>query len=140
MLYRQSPSSPSPRTGAAALEFAIVAPLFFLLVMGLFEFGRMMMVQEILTNGVREGARKAVLPGATQSDVNTVIDNYMTSAGISGHTKSCTPDPATATGGSTVTVTVSVPYNSVSWLPVSTVRFLNNKTLTATVVMRKEEY
>ena len=55
------------RFGAAAVEFAIVAPLFFLLVFGMVEFGRMVMIQQVLTNGSREGARKAVLDGATSS-------------------------------------------------------------------------
>ena len=138
----------SGRTVAIELErfltslgtIAIIAPLLFMLVMGLFEFGRMMMVQEILTNGAREGARKAALPGATSSDVTGVVNTYLSATGISGHTTSCAPDPATAAAGANVTVTISVPYTSVSWLPASTVRWLANTSLSARVVMRKEEY
>jgi Flp pilus assembly protein TadG len=33
------------RQGAAVVEFALVAPLFFLLVFGIIEFGRLIMVQ-----------------------------------------------------------------------------------------------
>lgn len=43
--------------GAAAVEFAAVAPIFVLLLFGMLEFGRMVMVQQILTNATREGAR-----------------------------------------------------------------------------------
>ena len=92
----REPSCRARRSGAATVEFAIIAPLLFMLVMGLFEFGRMMMVQEILTNGAREGARKAALPGATSSDVTGVVNTYLSATGISGHTTSCAPDPATA--------------------------------------------
>ena len=53
------------RRGAAAVEFAVVAPIFLLLVFGMIEYGRMVMVQQVLTNASREGARCAVLDGAT---------------------------------------------------------------------------
>ncbi len=51
------------RLGAAAVEFAIVAPLFFMLVFGCIEFGRALMVQQILTNASRVGARDTPMGG-----------------------------------------------------------------------------
>ena len=45
------------RLAAAAVEFAVVAPVFLLLVFGMIEYGRMVMVYQILTNASREGAR-----------------------------------------------------------------------------------
>jgi Flp pilus assembly protein TadG len=41
------------RFGIAATEFAIIAPLFFLLVIGMLEFSRALMVQQVLINGSR---------------------------------------------------------------------------------------
>ena len=38
------------RRGVAAVEFALVAPVFFLVVLGIIEFGRMAMVQQVLAN------------------------------------------------------------------------------------------
>ena len=46
----------SRRRGAAATEFAIVAPVFFLMVIGFIEFGRALMVQQVLVNASRVGA------------------------------------------------------------------------------------
>lgn len=43
--------------GAAAVKFAASAPVFVLLLFGMIEFGRMVMVQQMLTNATREGAR-----------------------------------------------------------------------------------
>jgi Flp pilus assembly protein TadG len=128
------------RRGAAAVEFALVAPLLFMLVLGMMEFGRMLMVQQVLTNGAREGARKAVLPGVTDADVRTAIDSYMSNTGISGHTRLISPSCTTAAAGTPLTITVSLPYSNVSWLPLGTLRWLQGKTLTASVEMRKEEY
>ena len=125
------------RRGAAAVEFAVVSPVLFLLIFGMIEYGRMVMVQQVITNAAREGARKGVLDGTTNSDVTTVVSNYLTSASISGATTTVTPtNPSNATYGGTVTVTVSVPYSKVSWLPHNF--WLGSKTLTATSVMRRE--
>ena len=125
------------RRAAAAVEFAIVAPVFFLLILGMIEYGRMVMVQQVITNASREGARQAVLDGATTAEVTTVVNDYLTSGSISGATVTVTPDPPTnAEFGDPVTVSVSIPFSQVSWLP--SPMYLGGKTLTATTVMRRE--
>ena len=70
------------RCGAAAVEFAIVAPVFFLLVIGMIEVGRAMMVQQVLINASRVGARQAVTAGATSSAVQTAVKDYATSVAV----------------------------------------------------------
>jgi len=55
---RLSPG-PSRRVGAAAVEFAVVLPLIFLLLLGTWEVARLVQVQAILSNAVREAARLA---------------------------------------------------------------------------------
>lgn len=130
------------RRGAAAVEFAVVAPLFFLLIFGMIEFGRIIMVQQIITNASREGARVGVLDpppgGTTRNDVLTKVNNYLSAAKITGASTTITPtEPSTATYGQSVTVTVQVPFNNISWLPHSW--FGNTgKTFQATTVMRRE--
>jgi Flp pilus assembly protein TadG len=148
MWYRPTlkPAVPSPqasdrgpfrRRGAAIAEFAVVVPVLILLFFGLLEFGRMMMVEQILTNAAREGCRKAVLPGTTSDDVTTVVNNYLSNSGISGaNTPTVTPAPDSANAGDAITVTVSINFNNVSWLPVP--QWLGNKTISASVVMAKE--
>jgi len=119
------------------VEFAVVAPLFFLLILGMVEFGRMMMVQQVLTNASREGARIAVLDNTTTADVTNAVDSYLSSGTISGATITIIPDPPSTAGyGQPVTVTVSVPFDQVSWLP--SPMFLGGNTLEATTVMRRE--
>ena len=61
----------------------------------------MMMVQEILVNAAREGARAAVLPGETDAQVTTTVTNYMTAAGISGYTKTLSPTLASTPASGT---------------------------------------
>jgi Flp pilus assembly protein TadG len=52
-------SRPSARPGVAAVEFAVVLPLIFLLLLGTWEVARLVQVQGILSNAAREGARLA---------------------------------------------------------------------------------
>jgi Flp pilus assembly protein TadG len=125
------------RRGAAVVEFAVVAPVFFLLVFGIIEYGRMVMVQQLITNASREGARRAVLDGATTTEVTTVVGNYLASGGIHGATVTVTPNPPADAGyGAPVTVAVGIPFTNVSWLP--TPMFLGNTTLSAQSIMRRE--
>ena len=47
--------------GLSLVEFAIILPLFFVLLFGIIEFGVLMYDKAILTNASREGARAGVL-------------------------------------------------------------------------------
>jgi Flp pilus assembly protein TadG len=51
-------------TGASAVEFALVVPLLILLVFGIIDFGGLFAQQLALNNGVRQGARAAVVAGS----------------------------------------------------------------------------
>ena len=125
------------RRGATVVEFAFVAPVLFLLVFGMIEFGRMVMVQQILTNASREGARMAVLDGTTAAEVTTTVTNYLTATSISGATVTINPpEPSSAGYGEAVTVTVSVGFNQVSW--VASPMFLSGTTMRASTAMRRE--
>jgi len=125
------------RRGTAVVEFAIVAPLFFLLVFGMIEYGRMVMVQQILTNSAREGARVGVLDSGTQATVAAAVNRYLTSARIQNATTTVSPDPPnSAPAGGPVSVTVSVPFDQVSWLP--SPLFLGGQTMSFTATMRRE--
>jgi len=125
------------RRAAAAVEFAIVAPVFLLMVFGMIEYGRMVMVYQVITNASREGARVAVLDGATTSSVTTATTSYLTAAMITGATITVAPNPpANAQYGDPVTVTVSIPFSQVSWLP--SPMYLGSHTLTSATVMRRE--
>ena len=122
------------------VEFAIVAPIFFLLVFGMIEFGRVVMVQQLLTNASREGARLGVLSDSTSTQVKQKVVDYLAGANISITTSDVdvvyASDSSSPGSGESVTVTVSVPFDQVSWLP--SPMFLKDKTLSASSGMRRE--
>ena len=128
------------RRGAAVVEFAIVLPIFFLMVFAMIEFGRLVMVRQVLTNASREGARIGVLDGATTDEVESQVEAYLTNASIPftpGNVVSVSPSPPSSAGyGESVTVTVTVPFDEVSWLP--SPMYLGATDVVSTTVMRRE--
>lgn len=119
-------------------EFAIVAPVFFLMIIGFLEFGRALMVQQVLINASRVGARQASITGATMAEVQAAVEDYAEGVAVPGVAVAISPDPSSAAAGTTITVTASVAFSDVSWM--TSPWFLGNKTLTASSQMRKEGF
>jgi Flp pilus assembly protein TadG len=134
------------RRGAAAVEFALVAPIFFFaILMPMIEFGRAMAVSNHIAATAEVGCRTGVLPGSDNDAINTAVTNSLTAQGIGNanptiviNMNGSVANASTARQGDSVSVTVSVPYSSVSWLPTSLTYFLGNATLSSTQVMRRE--
>src|SRR5262245_5200786 len=112
-----------------------------MVVLGIIEFGRAMMVLEVLSDAARSGCRVATLSGSDNSAVNAAVTSALTSGSVSGATTTIDVNGAqtnvsTASTGDAITVSVSVPADSVSWLPVQ--RYLTGRTLSGSVTMRRE--
>lgn len=137
------------RRGAAMVEFAVVAPLMFLLVLGMLELGRAVMVSNLMINSSREGARKACLTTMTVAEVETWTKQYLEQMGIPSNAVTVTIQNQNASGGAYTTttnlssvsagmgvqVTVSVPFSAVSWLPHNS---YVTRTISGSTIMRKE--
>lgn len=50
-----------PDRGAAAVEFALILPLFFLILAGVVDFGRLFYANILVANAAREGVRMVAL-------------------------------------------------------------------------------
>jgi Flp pilus assembly protein TadG len=128
------------RRGASAVEMAFIAPVFLTLTMGVIESSRLGMVAQMLTTAAREGCRVAVIDGMTQADVQNRIDAVLSGSGISVGTVTPTcPSPYTwnsAPSGTAITVSMSVPFSRVSWLP--TPFFLNGAQVSCSATMSSE--
>jgi len=122
----------------AVTEFAVVAPIFFLMIIGFIEFGRALMVQQVLVNASRVGARQAITTGANSTAVTTAVAEYTAGVAVPGVSTVVMPDPAAASAGDLITVTTSVDFSTVSWMP--SPWFLSGATLTSSSMMRKEGF
>lgn len=128
------------RRGASAVEMAFIAPIFVLMIMALLEASRLGMAAQLLTTAAREGARTAVLPGATQDSVQSRINSVLSGSGISVSdvTPTC-PSGYTwnsAPGGTAITVSLSVPYKDITWL--GTPYFLSAVNVSASATLSSE--
>ena len=140
MFIRHKPKEAVQNKGAAVVEFALVLPLLLMIIFGIIEFGRLFWVKQILTYAAREGGRAAIIPGATNTSVQTAIDNAMSGSGLTAYTIQRTPnDVSTASGGASITIKVSISYNDVTLIP-GFLSALVGQNLIGQVVMRKEGF
>jgi Flp pilus assembly protein TadG len=66
------------RRGAAAVEFAIIAPVFLVLVLGTVELGRAMWIKGSIQFAVEETSRYALVnTSASMSDLQTYAENAL---------------------------------------------------------------
>jgi Flp pilus assembly protein TadG len=105
----------SRRTGATAVEFALAAPLAFMLLCGSIEFGRANMVLNATANAAYQGARRAIVPGATSAQAISAANATLTASSVKSATVTVSPSTISTTT-QTVSVTVSVPLNANSWM------------------------
>lgn len=142
---RKSAHAARQRRGATPVEFAIVAPLVLLFVFGFIEFGRYVMVQQSLTNGAREGCRKAVLA--------TTTSEHVADAAVRGYWQSVIPGssdvdkvrvsitPASLAGvssGTPITIAVEVNSSTVSWLPGNLLGLVGDPVIHARATQNRE--
>ena len=139
----------SRRRGQAVVEFALVLPIFALLLFGAIEFGRAYLRLHLLTNAAREGARTGSIPGNVEADVVAAVEEFLTATGLDLTT--C-PDPTilvtdsggtardgglgSAQQGDRVRVTVTHNFQVLSGAIIP--GFQGTKTLTSTCVFRHE--
>jgi Flp pilus assembly protein TadG len=109
--------------GQALLETAMTLPLVLVVSVGIFEFGRAYQTWQILTNAAREGARTAILPGSTLTNVQDRVRQYLTAGAIQDPSLAAialtngTVPMGSGTSPSSV-VTVTYPYTFAVLQPV----------------------
>jgi Flp pilus assembly protein TadG len=122
------------------VEFAVVLPVILVLLLGLWEVGRMVEVEAILYNAVAVGGRTASIGLNSATQVQTTITNYLSLAGVPTQHATVTisdltnpgTDPTLATALDQIQLSVSIPFSDVRWSATS--MFLPGTTqLSATV-------
>lgn len=65
--------------GQSLVEFALILPVFLILLFGVVEFGLLLYNQHVITNASREGARYGIVvrsPRRTVEEIEAVVDAY----------------------------------------------------------------
>lgn len=122
------------RRGAVLVEFAVVAPVFFVFIITSFEFGRMNVIRHTMDNAAYEATRHAMVPGATAAEAIGKADSILRLVGTRGARVSISPRTLGPDVDS-VTVTVEVPLAMNGWIAP---RFTSTTTLRSVSTLRTE--
>lgn len=154
MWNSQSAVENNPRRGAATVEFAIVAPLFLILIMGTVEMGNALEASTQLSTALREAGRLAgmnwrdLIPENESPNQKIIRDirNFLTAAGYPGSRAviSITAADGPGTGGPInlgdpanqmrlFRIDASLPFSEISSIPNG---FMKNRDIRASLVMR----
>lgn len=133
---RRLPAGLARPSGQVIVEFALLLPVFLLLLLMLVDAGRAFMTTHVILNAAREGARTGSLPETSMGDVTAAVTAVLASGGIAGATISASNVGASAPAGATTTVTVSyaMPTVTGTFIP----GWSGNIPLTQTIRMRHE--
>ena len=118
-----------PRRGAVLVETSVIIGLVAMLVLGVFEYSRLLMDWNLVNNAAREGCRYALANNTSttiSTDVNNIVTTYM-----AGETKDFSNWSVTVTGthlglstpvnnlqpSDPITVTVSGTYKFMNIVP-----------------------
>jgi Flp pilus assembly protein TadG len=138
-------SAAGARRGVSVVEFALVAPVLFLLLFGIVEFARLMMVRQAMTNAAREAGRKASLATTLNAtSVDSAARNFMSRVMANASDTSkvrVNITPASMVGvpsGTPVTVAIDVNFADISWLPGSLLDLAGSRVLRAEATFDRE--
>lgn len=136
------------RRGTTITETAIILSAFIAFLLGVFEYGRFIMIRNLLDNAAREGARQATITTSTgtTAQVQTTVQNYLLSQPLSNLSiQVYKADPSTGTniGGWTTAsfgqaIAVDVQGDYTPLFP--TFGFLPNPTTLRTKCVMRSEY
>ena len=142
---------PNARRGQTVIETAIVLNVLLLVILGVFEYGRLLMIKQLMDNAAREGARMAVVstqsgtPLTTQQSQATVTNDLAGQQVNNLVIQVFEADPNTdanigawtaATYGKDIAVTVDADYSPM--IPTTLGIVPNPLHLSARSVMRSE--
>ena len=117
---RRTSGRPRNADGAAAVEFALVAPLLILLVFGIISYGYLLSFRQAMSQGAAEGARAGAVWASAYAPTQDAdrleaardgVDEALSSFGVgcgSGATCQIRMEPCGS--GTCLVVTVTYPY------------------------------
>jgi Flp pilus assembly protein TadG len=124
------------RRGSVAVEFALVAPIFFIMLFASIEFARVHMIQSSVENACFEGARRGIIPGATSAICKSTAESLLDLAKVKNYTVTVTPatiDPTT----DEIVVTAVVPLSAQNGFGMS--GFFQDRSMSKSITLPREQ-
>ncbi|MDB5347295.1 MAG: hypothetical protein JWP89_5672 [Schlesneria sp.] len=132
------------RSGAVAVEMAMLAPFLATLILGITEIGQVQRAQCYISEAAGAGGATGTLPGSTNAEIIKDAQSFLTSCRMTAASAVITikvndvvADVSTAARNDKITVTVAIPVSAISWTG-SHFFILNTSIVSKTVVMLKQ--
>lgn len=122
------------RDGVAAVEFAIIANVLFILIFVSFEFSRLHLTRNLAQDAAYFAARQAMVPGATAKEANQEATRILSAMFDRGYQITVHP---LSHESNEVTVEVSIDLGEVAFF---TPMFLPKKVIRSVATMSTERY
>ena len=123
MPARRNHSSRPAQTGTAAVEFALVSIVFFTLLIGMMEFGRLLYYWNSAEEATRLGARMAVVCDINDVDIKTRMTQIFPSLSASQINVSYQPAGCTINTCQRVTVSIATTVPIATFIPFVSLSF-----------------
>jgi len=131
-MRRPSKARPATRTGATAVEMAIVSPIIFLMFLAAVELNNLNFIRNSAANAVYEGARAAMVSGGKVGDADVAVLAYLARVGAAhGATVN------SSLSSQAVTVNVTIPMNLNSF---GISRFTSGYNVSQSITLRRETF
>jgi Flp pilus assembly protein TadG len=122
------------RRGTATVEFAIVAPILFLITIAVLEFWRLNTIRYMAHQAAYQASRAGVVPGADAASLRQTALGVMSAIGTLGTTVDIDP-PVIVDATEEITVTVRVPLAANAWF---TPQFFTDPEITGRSTLKRE--
>lgn len=89
IVQQRTRTSRRRRGGGIVVEMAFILPMFLSFLFGIVEYGRLVMMLQLITNAAREGARVAAFSvgtNITTAQIQTIVQNSMAGFSIQNQT------------------------------------------------------
>ncbi len=123
------------RAGSVTVETAIVLPVLFAIMFASVDCARLNMLRNSAQNAAYEGARNAIVPGASAADAKSAANKVLNAVGVKNYTVAVSPATITSTTDK-VTVTITVPLKNNSWMA-SSAKTTKNLVRSCTMTIEK---
>lgn len=110
MMMKRTQNNSNARRGMTTVEFAVVAPVFFLFTFAAIEFAHLNSLRNTAQNAAYEAVRKVVVPGATADEARDEAEKILQIVGTRSFTITVTPETISSATES-VTVEIDIPYS-----------------------------
>lgn len=127
----------SDRRGATLVEFALVVPIFIVLLFACLEFARLNMIRNLVQDAAYFACRNCFVPGATEQEAIDEANRILNAMGTAGAAVTINGGAGLSDSDNDITVRISVPMSQNS-LIIS--KFTDQMDMVAECTMKTERY